>query len=141
METKKSKVKSVQQNAKNYAGKFGTVFIHKVTFENGDSGEFHSKSETCEKFKEGQEYDYTIEKKENVHNGQTYTNYYIKPVESNNGSGFKAAQKDEGVITALSCISSACNAVQHSSSFNNTALILSMADEFFKYAISKSSKK
>ncbi len=107
METKKSKVTNVQEKTSSYNGNNGVVFYHKITFENGDTGQYGSKSETCEKFTVGQEADYTIEKKEN---GQ-YVNYVIKPIQgavnSFNGGSAKV-NKDSGIITYLSCLSSAC---------------------------------
>ena len=54
---KKSVVKSAQANG-TWEGKFGTMFKHEITFENGDSGEYSSKSPEQNKFVVGQETEY-----------------------------------------------------------------------------------
>jgi len=57
---KTSKVKSVQANG-TWEGKFGLMYKFEVSFENGDTGEYSSKSQDQTKFVEGQEaeYEYT----------------------------------------------------------------------------------
>ena len=54
---KKSKVISVQANG-TWEGKYGIMYKYEVSFENGDSGEYSSKSENQTKFIEGQETEY-----------------------------------------------------------------------------------
>ena len=104
MENKKSKVTAVQENVRQYAGQNGTIYYHTIKFENGDSGQYGSKSQTCEKFITGQEAEYTIEAKVN---GQ-YTNYTIKPVATSSffGGGAKSA-KDDSLIVAQTCLKAA----------------------------------
>ena len=75
METKKSKVAKILHNTRSYSTQNGTFYCHQITFENGDSGTYDSKTETCQKFTEGNEASYTIETKVN---GQ-YTYVKIKP--------------------------------------------------------------
>lgn len=60
METKKSKVIGVQANG-SWESKYGTFYKFEVDFENGDGGEYSSKSQTQSKFVSGQEAWYTIE--------------------------------------------------------------------------------
>jgi len=60
METKKSKVIGVQANG-TWESKYGTFYKFEVDFENGDGGEYSSKSQTQNKFVMGQEAYYTIE--------------------------------------------------------------------------------
>jgi hypothetical protein len=134
MQTKTSKVISVRHNTKSYPGKYGQMFIHLIEFENGDKGEYHSKSEVCEKFTSGQQADYTIE----VKTTGNYTNTSIKPVEPQAG-GFKKDNKDQGIITALSCISSACQL--HQRVVHSTAEdVIKDAEKFYQFAMSKTSK-
>lgn len=80
METKKSIVRSAIFK-KAFSGKNGLAYIFEITFDNNDVGQYFSNSEKQETFKEGQEIEYTIEKKTN---GQ-YTNNYIKSAAASNG--------------------------------------------------------
>lgn len=54
---KKSKVTNVQSNG-TWSGQFGTMYKFEVEFENGDIGEYSSKSQEQTKFVVGQETDY-----------------------------------------------------------------------------------
>ena len=54
---KTSKVTQVQSNG-TWEGNYGMMYKFEVTFENGDCGEYSSKSEQQSKFVEGQEADY-----------------------------------------------------------------------------------
>ena len=54
---KKSKVKQVQPNG-TWEGNYGMMYKFEITFENGDAGEYSSKSEQQTKFIEGQESEY-----------------------------------------------------------------------------------
>lgn len=80
METKKSIVRSAIFK-KAFSGKNGLAYIFEIAFDNGDIGQFFSSTETQTTFKQGEETDYTIEKKEN---GQ-YVNITIRPVKTANG--------------------------------------------------------
>lgn len=85
METKKATVTKVTQNTGSYNGKYGTMYKHLIEFNNGDKGEYYTKTDQCAKFMTGQEVAYTIETKVN---GQ-YTNTIIRPVmEQQQVSGF-----------------------------------------------------
>jgi hypothetical protein len=87
-------------------GNYGMMYKFEVSFENGDSGQYMSKSQEQTKFKVGQEAAYTIEGKE--FNGQTY--YTVKPVMAQQpfqGGGGKPYQKDpetEKRITRMSVL-------------------------------------
>jgi hypothetical protein len=108
METKKSVVTDIKEKSGSFNGSNGMIYYHTITFQNGDSGQYGSKSETCEKFKAGQEHDYTIETKVNG----SYTNYVIKPIQqvgAGTGGGFKQQPKDSSIIAIQSSIASACN--------------------------------
>lgn len=119
-----SKVTQVVGNGtwKNQEGK--TFYKWEVHMENGDIGGAMTAAQQQDKWVVGKETTYT-----KIVNGQ-YTNF--KLVEK------KPEPKDQGVITMLSCISSACNAVAQSSNHNNTAIILDMANKFYEAAMSKS---
>ena len=54
---KKGKVTQVQSNG-SWEGNYGIMYKFEVTFENGDCGEYSSKSEQQTKFKEGEEVEY-----------------------------------------------------------------------------------
>jgi hypothetical protein len=57
METKKSVVKSVTPNG-TWEGQYGLMYKFEIEFENGDIGEYLSKSENQDKFVVGQDTDY-----------------------------------------------------------------------------------
>lgn len=80
MEQKKSIVRSAIFKKAN-SGTSGLYYIFEITFDNGDTGVYFSKTEQQDTFKEGVESEYTIEQKVN---GQ-YTNYSIKPLKAANG--------------------------------------------------------
>jgi hypothetical protein len=60
---KRSAVTNVTANG-TYNGQYGTLYKFEVTFANGDSGEYASKSQNQTKFVVGVETDYTITSKE-----------------------------------------------------------------------------
>ena len=72
MNIKKSIVKDVQAAGTFNSQKYGLFYKYEVSFENGDSGEYSSKSEQQNKFIKGQEAYYTAEKNQ-------YGFYKIKP--------------------------------------------------------------
>ena len=102
---KTSKVTQVAGSG-TWEGKYGVMYKFEVAFENGDAGQYLSKSQDQTKFKVGQEANYTIEGKE--FNGQTY--YTVKPVMAQQpfqGGGGKPYQKDpetEKRITRMSVL-------------------------------------
>lgn len=83
MEQKKSVVRTAIYK-RSFNSKYGETHIHSITFDNGDTGDYLSKSKEQQKFITGKEAEYTIEKKEN---GQ-YVNYSIKPIEPAGANGF-----------------------------------------------------
>lgn len=54
---KKSVVKQAQANG-TWEGKFGLMYKHEITFDNGDAGEYSSKEQNQTKFVVGQETEY-----------------------------------------------------------------------------------
>ena len=87
-----------------WEGKYGVMYKFEVAFENGDAGQYLSKSQDQTKFKVGEEANYTIESKE--FNGQTF--YTVKPVMQQQAfGGGKPYQKDpetEKRITRMSVL-------------------------------------
>jgi len=77
---KTSKVLSVQANG-SWDGKFGTMYKFELGFENGDTGEYSSKSSDQKKFIQGQDATYTID----ISN-PTYPK--IKPIFNQSGGSF-----------------------------------------------------
>jgi hypothetical protein len=73
---KTSKVLSAQSNG-SFESNYGTLYGFEVAFENGDVGNYNSKSSDQNKFVAGQDATYTIETKP-TKNGKTFT--AIKPV-------------------------------------------------------------
>jgi hypothetical protein len=84
--TKTSKVTSAQADG-TWNGKYGLMYRYEVAFENGDSGEYSSKSSEQNKFVVGQETEYTIEA------GQ-YGNK-IKPVSNFQQGGYATVKKGD----------------------------------------------
>ena len=99
---KTSKVTNVAGSG-TWEGKYGIMYKFEIAFENGDAGQYLSKSQDQTKFKVGQEANYTIEGKE--FNGQTF--YTVKPVMQQQFGGKPSYQKDpetEKRITRMSVL-------------------------------------
>lgn len=73
---KSSKVTNVAANG-TWNGQYGTMYKFEVSFENGDTGEYLSKSQDQNKFVVGNEAAYTITSRE--HGGRTF--YNVKPAQ------------------------------------------------------------
>jgi hypothetical protein len=86
---KRSAVTNVTANG-TYNGQYGTLYKFEITFANGDSGEYASKSADQTKFKVGVETDYTITSKE--FKDRIY--YKIAPVMAQPGASFTPKAKD-----------------------------------------------
>lgn len=133
---KQAKVINIIENQKQWQGNNGMIYYHEITFDNGDKGQYGSKTQTCEKFKVGEVSDYDIEERVNGN----FKNYTIKPVQQNGAGGFKPKDnKDQGIITALSCISSAVN-LHARTSTSSAEDVMRDAEKFFNYAMSKTTK-
>ncbi|MDY6958861.1 MAG: hypothetical protein SVK08_06845 [Halobacteriota archaeon] len=101
METSKAVVKSVLPNG-SWDSKYGTMYKFEVHFENGDYGEYNSKSQDQNKMVVGQEVEYTRTSRE--YNGNIY--YTIKPVQQQSfGGGYKGKDpKTEGRIVRMNVL-------------------------------------
>ena len=111
---KTSKVTQVS-GVGSWNGQYGLLYKFEVSFENGDSGQYLSKSQDQNKFQKGVDANYTIEGKE--FNGTMF--YTIKPVmaqQSFQGGGKPAYQKDPETdkrITRMSVLKVATDLVVH----------------------------
>jgi hypothetical protein len=109
---KTSKVTSVASNG-TFNSQYGMLYKFEVNFENGDSGEYASKSQDQTKFVNGQEATYTITSKQ--WNDRTF--YTIKPAmaqASSGGGGFASKPKDpetEKRITRMSVLKASIDLV------------------------------
>jgi hypothetical protein len=95
-----------------WEGQYGLMYKFEVSFDNGDSGQYMSKSQDQTKFKVGQEAAYELTSKE--FNGQTF--YTVKPVQTQQsfGGGKPSYQKDpetEKRITRMSVLKVASDLV------------------------------
>jgi len=102
---KTSKVIQVAGNG-HYDSQYGRMYRFEISFENGDSGQYSSKSENQTKFILQQEATYTMESKD--YNGRTY--YTIKPAMQpapafgGGGAKFQKDPETEKRITRMSVL-------------------------------------
>jgi len=149
MSEQTAKIAKVRENIKSYAnkrsvgGKDPMVFVHGITLENDpQEWEYHSFKQTCEVFVPTQEATFTTEVKVNGN----FTNYKISPVRVEkkafgggfSGGGAKYEPKQQEIITALSCASTAANFYQQRQ--GSEELALKFAEELYQWASSKSKK-
>ena len=97
METKKSIVKSVTPNG-TWEGNYGLMYKFEIEFENGDVGEYLSKSENQDKFVVDKETDYQFKggqypRVKPVSNFQPKTNYSNSNTDTNKEIRFSVAFK------------------------------------------------
>ena len=97
MEQKKSIVKSVTPNG-TWEGNYGLMYKFEIEFENGDIGEYLSKSENQDKFIVGQDTDYQFKggqypRVKPVSNFQPKTNYSNSNTDTNKEIRFSVAFK------------------------------------------------
>lgn len=83
---KSSTVSAVQLNYRSYSGNSGdTIYVHLISFGNGDQGEFHTTNPACPEFVFGQPSNYSIEPK--FFKGTEVMR--IKPIVSHSGDASK----------------------------------------------------
>lgn len=92
MEVKKSKVMSVQANG-SWEGNYGVMYKFEIVFQNGDVGEYSSKSQAQNKFEQGAETEYEY------HGGKfpKIKPHYSKPQGGFSGGGAKSFGKSDDV--------------------------------------------
>lgn len=104
---KKSKVTKVTGNG-TWDSQYGTMYRFEVEFENGDNGDYNSKSKDQQNFIVGQEASYEITSKE--HQGRTF--YTVKPVKpSQQTFGSKYDPETSKKITRMSVLKCATDLV------------------------------
>ena len=99
---KKSKVTSVQSNG-TWEGRFGLMYKYEVGFENGDSGEYSSKSENQNKFIIGEETEYEFI------DGKFPKVKPIKTFQQN--TSFRKDDKTQEYIIKQNALTNACNVI------------------------------
>lgn len=125
METKQSTVSKVLHNVRQYDSKFGKMYVHQIRFDNGDAGDYSSKTETCTKFKEGEQVDYTIEFRE--YNGNRFAT--VKPVQQQQFGGGKRGGNESFALAYAKDLGIARN--------DTDEAILKTADIFLNWLNSK----
>lgn len=130
-QNKRSAVTSVTANG-SFNGQYGTLYKFEVAFANGDCGEYASKSQDQQKFKVGQEVDYSISDRRV--GDKIY--YNIKPIAPQVSSGLPVKAKDPETdkrITRMSVLKVAGDLVIN----GNIELkeILSYAQVFEKFVV------
>lgn len=131
MAQKKSIVKEIIENyRKPYTAQGSLNYVHSIEFENGDKGDYSSKTEKCLKFTKGQESSYTIEE-----NGGFAPK--IKPIQDtpsySGNNKEKMTPETQAAIRRQCALKCACNLYQQSSNINDTKNILETATEFNKW--------
>lgn len=139
-EKKKVKVTGITHAARQYPYNNSINYVHHIMFE-GDNNkwEYHSAKDKVDKFKEGDVIDVEMKIEQRVNNGNTYTDYKIRTLDDNKGGGRKSEPRDEGMISMLSCISSAVTLHAEkggSSTAGLNDLVKKTAKEFYNLAIS-----
>tara|TARA_B100000700_G_C14947944_1_gene810162 strand:- start:576 stop:1004 length:429 start_codon:yes stop_codon:yes gene_type:complete len=125
---KKSKVKSIQANG-TWEGKFGLMYKNEVLFENGDCGEYSSKTKEQEKFVVGQETEYEFIDG----NFPKVKPVYNNPVSGGFSGGYK---KDDNVQKMIVKQSSLKAAVDYCGNNNcSVADILKVANQFSEWVL------
>ena len=133
MKTATAKIKEVVRT-KDHTNSYGTTIYHDLVMDNGDKIQIGKK-----KLQQvGWELSYQI-----VEEGHEYNKANsIKPEDVGGSSGSSSSSssaKSESVqnmIVAQSCISSACALLQGSSK-NNSEEVLKVAEEFYKFVMTK----
>ena len=133
MKTATAKIKEVVRT-KDHTNSYGTTIYHDLVMDNGDKIQIGKK-----KLQQvGWELSYQI-----VEEGHEYNKANgIKPEDvggssgSSSSSGSAKSASVQNMIVAQSCISSACALLQGSSK-NNSEEVLKVAEEFYKFVMTK----
>lgn len=129
---KKSKVKQVQPNG-TWEGNYGMMYKFEVAFENGDAGEYSSKSEQQTKFKEGEEVEYEF-------TGGKFPK--VKPYYAPPSSGGQSYYKKDDSVQDLIVRQSSLKAAVDYCKGNNCSPeeVCETADIFVNWVVNKETK-
>ena len=117
MEIKKSTVKNVQSNG-TWEGKYGVMYKYEIEMTNGDSGQYMSKNQNQDKFKQGMVVDYEFHAgdfpKIKPHFAKTGAAYFGQDYSKNNNTNDKQDTqwqiiRQSSVRTAAEFCSSNCS--------------------------------
>lgn len=139
---KTSKVLSAQSNG-SFESNYGTLYGFEVAFENGDVGNYNSKSKDQNKFVAGQDATYTIETKP-TKNGKTFNaikpvfgtqQNYSKPMQQNNSTpassyGAKSPETEARIIR-MNALTSSVNFLKERNC--DLKQILEVAETFISF--------
>ena len=117
---------------KSFEGKYGTMFVHSIQFDNGDAGEYLSKTQDQNKFMIGQQVDYTIE---SAGEYQGVPQYKVKPVVQNTFSGGGGYSKRGGGNASFALSYSKDLAVANIAAANQVSSeqVIQIADKFLNW--------
>lgn len=136
METKSAKVTQATSNG-TWESKYGLMYRHEISFDNGDIGEYSSKSANQDKFLVGQEVSYEAHTRE--YNGKHYLT--VKPVQQDKpsfGGSYKKDPETEKRIVRMNVLQRAVDMYLHEKIQEEEILIY--ADSFEKYVNGESVK-
>ena len=129
---KKSKVTSAQPNG-TWEGKFGLMYKSEISFENGDAGEYSSKTREQDKFVVGQETEYEFI----GGNFPKVKPVYQKP-QSFGGGGFKKDDSVQKMIVKQSSLKAAVDFCNEGCSVED---VIKVAQKFSDWVMQEDSKQ
>ena len=129
---KKSKVTSAQPNG-TWEGKFGLMYKSEISFENGDAGEYSSKTREQDKFVVGQETEYEFI----GGNFPKVKPVYQKP-QSFGGGGFKKDDNVQKMIVKQSSLKSAVDFCNEGCSVED---VIKVAQKFTDWVMQEAPKQ
>lgn len=143
----KAIIEKVRDNVSKYnLGDGSPMFVHAITVK-GEEYQYHSKSDVLEKFKEGEEAHFELVDKETPRGISKRIVPSQAPRQFGQSNGFSGggkkawvSDKDQGLITYLSCLSSVCVLNQQSSKINDFDAILKQAHAAYEEAMKHSTK-
>ena len=129
---KKSKVTSAQPNG-TWEGKFGLMYKSEISFENGDAGEYSSKTREQDKFVVGKETEYEFI----GGNFPKVKPVYQKP-QSFGGGGFKKDDSVQKMIVKQSSLKAAVDFCNEGCSVED---VIKVAQKFSDWVMQEDSKQ
>ena len=125
----KKKVKNVKSDG-DFESQYGHFYKWQIEFQDGMNAEYLSKTETQNKFIEGQEVDVDITTRE--YNGKTINK--VKPVSTfqpGTKPSFKRSEKTEEMIVKQNALTNACNVIGEA----DVARIIEVAEVFSNWVL------